>query len=125
MPIYEYECGACEHQLDALEKISDKPMVKCPECGRRKLKRLVSAPKFRLKGEGWYETDFKKENQRNLADAGDGKPADKADKKDGDKAASGNGAASDGAKTNDTKPTKAKTDPPPKAKSKSGDDSTA
>lgn len=122
MPIYEYECGACGHQLDALEKISDKPMVKCPDCGRRKLKRLVSAPKFRLKGEGWYETDFKNENQRNLADKDDGKPADK---KEADKSGSGNGGVTDGAKSADAKPTKTKADPPPKAKSKSGDDSTA
>jgi putative FmdB family regulatory protein len=69
MPIYEYECEKCHHQLEALQKISDKPLRECPECGQRALKRLVSAPLFRLAGSGWYETDFKsdKEAKRNLA----------------------------------------------------------
>jgi len=115
MPIYEYECGACGHVLDALQKISDKPLVKCPECSRRKLKRLVSAPRFRLKGEGWYETDFKKDNKRNLADSGEEKPAAK---KDDGKPAAGSGSAEAG-----TKAKSAKTEPAPKPKtgSKSGD----
>jgi len=67
MPIYEYGCKSCGHALDALQKISDDPLVDCPECGEPALKRLISAPRFRLKGEGWYETDFKTDNQRNLA----------------------------------------------------------
>jgi putative FmdB family regulatory protein len=69
MPIYEYQCEKCHHHLEALQKISDKPLRECPECGRHTLKRLVSAPLFRLAGSGWYETDFKsdKENRRNLA----------------------------------------------------------
>ena len=67
MPIYEYECKSCDHTLDALQKMSDDPLVDCPECGEAALKRLISAPRFRLKGQGWYETDFKKDNQRNLA----------------------------------------------------------
>jgi putative FmdB family regulatory protein len=66
MPIYEYACKSCGHTLDALQKISDDPLVDCPECGKPQLKRLISAPRFRLKGAGWYETDFKKDNQRNL-----------------------------------------------------------
>ncbi len=83
MPIYEYECQQCGHTLDALEKISDSPQRKCPECGRLKLKRLVSAPKFRLKGEGWYETDFKSDNKRNLADSGNESAPKDAAKSDG------------------------------------------
>lgn len=69
MPIYEYQCQKCNHHLEALQKISDKPLRECPECGRHTLKRLVSAPLFRLAGSGWYETDFKsdKETKRNLA----------------------------------------------------------
>jgi putative FmdB family regulatory protein len=67
MPIYEYACKSCNHTLDALQKMSDDPLVDCPECGKPALKRLISAPRFRLKGQGWYETDFKKDNQRNLA----------------------------------------------------------
>jgi putative FmdB family regulatory protein len=66
MPIYEYACKECEHSLDALQKIADAPLVDCPDCGKPGLKRLLSAPRFRLKGQGWYETDFKKDNQRNL-----------------------------------------------------------
>jgi putative FmdB family regulatory protein len=69
MPIYEYQCTKCDHHLEALQKISDKPLRECPECGRHSLKRLMSAPMFRLAGSGWYETDFKsdKEQKRNLA----------------------------------------------------------
>ena len=74
MPIYEYQCSKCNHHLEALQKISDKPLRECPECGRHTLIRLVSAPLFRLAGGGWYETDFKsdKETKRNLADKGEG-----------------------------------------------------
>lgn len=69
MPFYEYECSACGHQAEVLQKISDAPLRKCPDCGKSTLKKLVSAPVFRLKGSGWYETDFKsdKEEKRNLA----------------------------------------------------------
>jgi len=73
MPIYEYRCEDCGHTLDALQKLSDEPLKDCPECAQPSLKRLMSAPAFRLKGGGWYETDFKsdKEKKRNLADSGD------------------------------------------------------
>lgn len=67
MPIYEYQCQACTKVTDALQKMSDAPLVTCPECEKDALKKLVSAPRFRLAGAGWYETDFKKDNQRNLA----------------------------------------------------------
>lgn len=77
MPIYEYACTNCGHTLDALQKISEAPLTECPACGESALKRLISAPRFRLKGDGWYETDFKKDNQRNLA-KGDGEPEKKA-----------------------------------------------
>jgi putative FmdB family regulatory protein len=75
MPIYEYACTDCGHTLDALQKIADSPLTDCPECGEATLKRQVSAPRFRLKGEGWYETDFKKENRRNLHGEKEGKEA--------------------------------------------------
>lgn len=70
MPFYEYQCKSCGHELEAMQKVSDSPLKKCPDCGKPQLVRLMSAPVFRLKGAGWYETDFKgdKENQRNLAD---------------------------------------------------------
>ena len=78
MPIYGYACQHCGHSLDALQKMADKPLVDCPECDQSQLKRQLSAPRFRLKGQGWYETDFKKDNQRNLAGE---KEASKADDK--------------------------------------------
>jgi putative FmdB family regulatory protein len=69
MPFYEYECENCKFYVESLQKISDPPLTKCPSCGKNKMKKLISAPVFRLKGGGWYETDFKsdKENKRNLA----------------------------------------------------------
>lgn len=73
MPFYEYRCEACGHQLEALQKFSDEPLVECPACREPKLRRLISAPAFRLKGGGWYETDFKSGNRRHLADDGGGK----------------------------------------------------
>ena len=80
MPIYAYACKQCDHTLDALQKMSDAPLVDCPSCGEPGLKRLLSAPRFRLKGQGWYETDFKKDNQRNLAgDKESKKTASKSD----------------------------------------------
>ena len=67
MPIYEYECKNCDHSFDELQKMNDASLVDCPSCGESALARLLSAPSFRLKGGGWYETDFKKDNQRNVA----------------------------------------------------------
>ncbi len=69
MPIYEYQCQSCSHELEKLQKMSEETLVDCPECEQPALKRLISAAAFRLKGSGWYETDFKKDNKRNLADA--------------------------------------------------------
>ncbi len=73
MPIYEYICQACGHELEALQKISDAPLIECPHCGKPQLKKQISAAGFRLKGGGWYETDFKKggDKKKNLVgDAG-------------------------------------------------------
>lgn len=73
MPIYEYVCQACGHELEALQKLSDEPLSECPACGKPELKKMVSAAGFRLKGGGWYETDFKKggDKQKNLAGGSD------------------------------------------------------
>lgn len=82
MPIYEYACRKCSHTLDVLQKMTDEPLVECPACGEPQLRRLISAPRFRLKGKGWYETDFKKENQRNVHKKDDEAPAkDKGESK--------------------------------------------
>lgn len=67
MPIYEYVCTRCSEPLEKLQKLSDDPLTDCPACGESALRRKVSAAGFRLAGSGWYETDFKSSNQRNLA----------------------------------------------------------
>ena len=94
MPFYEYQCRHCGRQTEVLQKVSDAPLRKCPACGRNGLTKLISAPIFRLKGGGWYETDFKGEQdrKRNLAGdepppAKDDKPADKPAEKPADKPA--------------------------------------
>jgi putative FmdB family regulatory protein len=89
MPFYEYQCKSCGHTLEAMQKVNDSPLKKCPDCGRSQLQRLMSAPVFRLKGGGWYETDFKsdQDNKRNLADRPEA-PAPKEDKKETTEAAS-------------------------------------
>lgn len=72
MPIYEFECVACSHRHERLQKLSDPDPLDCPACAAPRLRRRVSAPSFRLAGSGWYETDFKsgKDSKRNLADGG-------------------------------------------------------
>ena len=67
MPIYEYKCDACGHIFDTLQKVSDSPLLECPECDKPALKKLISSPAFRLKGGGWYETNFKTGNKKNVA----------------------------------------------------------
>lgn len=103
MPIYEYRCAACGHELEALQKVSDAPLRKCPDCGKQKLERLMSAPSFRLKGSGWYETDFKSdgEKKRNLVESGD-RGAEKSD-----------AAAEAAAKTDEAKTATAEAKPAP------------
>ncbi len=95
MPIYEYRCQDCGHELEALQKISDPPLKECPACHRESLQKQVSAAGFRLKGSGWYETDFKGkgEKKRNLADSDQGKSESG---KSGDKADSTAKAAAGG-----------------------------
>ncbi len=107
MPIYEYQCKECGHELDALQKISDPPLVDCPACNADQLRKKISAPQFRLKGSGWYETDFKKDKRRNLADTPDSsgsKAAEGKDKGAGDanKAGSGDKKSASGSKSGKT-----------------------
>lgn len=68
MPFYEYRCDACGHEFEALQKVSDEALIHCPACEAASLRKLISAAGFRLKGQGWYETDFKSGSKRNLAD---------------------------------------------------------
>ena len=67
MPIYDYKCSECEHQIELIQKISDDPKTVCPKCNKKSLKKLISAPSFRLKGSGWYETDFKTGKKKNIS----------------------------------------------------------
>ena len=118
MPFYEYECTNCKFYVEALQKISDPPMRKCPSCKKQTLKRLVSAPVFRLKGGGWYETDFKsdQEGKRNLA-AGDEAPEAAST----DKAADDKAKPAEAAPNADKKPAApAETSKPARTKSASG-----
>jgi putative FmdB family regulatory protein len=105
MPIYEYACSSCEHRFDELQKISEAALVHCPKCNEPALRKLLSAPKFRLKGQGWYETDFKTGDKRNLHGDAESKP-----KKAGDT------AKEPAAKSGD-KPAKPAVKKDPKAKS--------
>ncbi|HTA64319.1 MAG TPA: zinc ribbon domain-containing protein [Xanthomonadaceae bacterium] len=86
MPIYGFECDACGHRFDRLQKLSDPDPTLCPDCGAEKLRRQLTAPSFRLSGSGWYETDFKKDGdkKRNLTDKGDGAPAESKTEPKGD-----------------------------------------
>jgi putative FmdB family regulatory protein len=83
MPIYEYQCQQCKHRFEAMRKISDEPLTVCPACGKATLKKLISKAAFRLKGGGWYETDFKSDNKKNLHESGEAKPG--AEPKGGEK----------------------------------------
>ena len=81
MPIYEYECTSCSHHLEVFQKINDALLSKCPECGKSSLRKLISAAAFRLKGTGWYETDFKNKGKPEEKKKKGGSDETKSDKK--------------------------------------------
>lgn len=68
MPLYEYYCTHCQHELEVLQKFSDPALVNCPECGQDSLVKKISLSGFRLQGSGWYETDFKAKKPANTAE---------------------------------------------------------
>jgi putative FmdB family regulatory protein len=80
MPIYEYKCSDCGHLMDALQGVNDAPLTDCPACPGKNLKRLISAPNFRLSGKGWYETDFKTGSKKNIVDTKDEKQSQPKEK---------------------------------------------
>ena len=87
MPIYEYQCDSCGARIEALQKLSEKPLEVCSACGSSSLRKLVSAASFRLKGGGWYETDFKTGDKKKIAESdsikkSDGVGSDKGSKKE-------------------------------------------
>jgi len=96
MPIYEYQCQSCGYELEKLQRMNDERLKDCPDCGKAELHRMVSAAAFRLKGAGWYETDFKKGSKKNLHDSGGSAGASSK------KSADGSSKAADTKKT-DTK----------------------
>lgn len=75
MPFYEYQCQACSHRFEKLQKISDDALKDCPSCSKPELKKLISAAAFQLKGNGWYATDFKDSGKKNSKPSKDAKPA--------------------------------------------------
>jgi putative FmdB family regulatory protein len=98
MPIYEYQCQACQHEFETIQKFSDAPLTRCPECGKHKLKKKISAVAFRLKGGGWYETDFKSgDKKKNVAssDAGDSSDSSSTSESSAKSESSADGKASD------------------------------
>jgi putative FmdB family regulatory protein len=99
MPFYEYQCNNCGHTIEAMQRLHDAPLKKCPQCGKPQLQRLMSAPVFRLKGGGWYETDFKSDQdaKRNLADRPEAQ-APKEEKKETTEVQSKDAATPDTAK---------------------------
>lgn len=103
MPIYEYACDACGHEMEALQSLSDAPLRDCPECGKPQLRKRISAAAFRLKGGGWYETDFKKDNKRNLA--GDGAKPSSSGEGGGKSGSSGSEGSGSGSGSGDAKKT--------------------
>lgn len=94
MPIYEYQCTECEHEFETIQKISEDPLTTCPKCGKETLRKKISAAGFRLKGGGWYETDFKSGSRKNVS--GDDKGSSKSDssKSDSSSDSSSSGSSS-------------------------------
>jgi putative FmdB family regulatory protein len=117
MPIYEYQCQACQKQIEVLQKINDAPLLDCPQCGMPALKKQVSAAAFRLKGGGWYETDFKTGNKKNLVSGGEsaGGSGDKSTASSSGESKSGESKSSE-SKSSESKASAGKT-----SDSKSGD----
>ena len=96
VPIYEYQCDSCSHRLEKLQKMSDAPLTECPECGASTLKKLVSAAAFRLKGGGWYETDFKTGSKKNVSGgSGSSGGSSSSDSGSSSSASSGSSTSSD------------------------------
>ncbi len=103
MPIYEYQCEACGHRLEKIQKIADDPLKDCPACEKASLKKLVSAAAFRLKGGGWYETDFKTGSKKNVLHGADSssKSSDSGSSSDSSSSSSSDSKSSSSSKSND------------------------
>ena len=127
MPIYEYACVSCDHHLEALQKMSEDPLVFCPECGEESLRKKVSAAAFVLKGSGWYETDFKnsgKEKPKDAKASGEQSASKTASDTKSGEGASGDTKSSD-SKSSESKSSESKSSESKSESSKSTSDSTA
>ena len=120
MPIYEYQCDRCEHKLQILQKISEEPLKECPECNETALKKLISAASFRLKGGGWYETDFKTGDKKQLAESDSASTDKVADEKLEPKAKNKQDADATKSKNVETSSSKSEKKPSPSSSSKTG-----
>lgn len=120
MPIYAFECAACGHQFDRLQKLSDPDPQSCPDCAAESVRRKVTAPSFRLAGSGWYETDFKKDGdrKRNLAGSEGGEGAKAGEGAKGGEGAKAGEAKADKAASPAPKPDKPADPKPAKAADK-------
>lgn len=109
MPIYEFECLSCGQRFDRLQKMSDPDPTDCPSCGAPQVKRALTAASFRLKGGGWYETDFKgeKDKKRNLVDGSGGSDSSSS---------AAESAGSGGSSTSESAKSETKTESKPEAK---------
>ncbi len=103
MPIYEYQCAACGHVLEALQKIGEAPMVDCPACNQAELQKIVSASSFQLKGTGWYATDFKTKPPAAKTESNTAAPAANDTTSTTAPAASGDTASAKSTSSTDTK----------------------
>lgn len=106
MPIYEYQCEACGHRLEKLQKIADDPLKDCPACDKPELRKLVSAAAFRLKGGGWYETDFKTGSKKNVLHGVDSSSSSSSDSSSGSDKSSGGSESKSETKSSSTSSTK-------------------
>jgi putative FmdB family regulatory protein len=118
MPIYEYVCESCEHEFETIQRMSDAALTRCPACGKDRLRKKISAVAFRLKGGGWYETDFKSGDKKNVASSGDGGESGSTSAAPTKEAKSETKSSSDGATTST-----ASTSKPAKESSKTDRDS--
>lgn len=94
MPIYEYQCSQCGHQLETIQKITDEPLKECPQCGKASLNKLISATSFQLKGTGWYATDFRDKGKPPKPDETKKTESTSTDKKSDDKKQNDSGSSS-------------------------------
>ncbi len=102
MPIYEYQCEGCDHKMEKIQKMSDEPLVDCPQCQKPKLKKLVSAAAFRLKGQGWYETDFKTGSKKNVAEGTSSPSSSGSSSSSGESGSSSKSPSADSSKSKST-----------------------